>query len=91
NQLRALGELKVNNLDKTPQLSGALSIAQFDLAKFLDSVGHSLPAMAEGSLSKVELVSRLKGSPTSVALEDLNLKLDGSTFTGRIAVDDFAK
>ena len=91
NQLRALGELKVNNLDKTPQLSGALSIAQFDLAKFLDSVGHPLPAMAEGSLSKVELVSRLKGSPTSVALEDLNLKLDGSTFTGRIAVDDFAK
>ncbi|MCZ2986490.1 hypothetical protein NYY78_19405, partial [Acinetobacter baumannii] len=39
----------------------------------------------------VELVSRLKGTPTSVALEDLNLKLDGSTFTGRIAVDDFAK
>ena len=91
NQLRALGELKVNDLDKTPQLSGALSIAQFDLAKFLDSVGHPLPPMAEGSLSKVELVSRLKGTPTSVALEDLNLKLDGSTFTGRVAVDDFAK
>jgi len=91
NQLRALGELKVNDLDKTPQLSGALSIAQFDLAKFLDSVGNPLPPMAEGSLSKVELVSRLKGTPTSLALEDLNLKLDGSTFTGRIAVDDFAK
>ncbi|WLI07075.1 AsmA family protein [Pseudomonas sp. FP597] len=91
NQLRALGELKVNDLDKTPQLSGALSIAQFDLAKFLDSIGSPLPPMAEGSLSKVELVSRLKGTPTSVALEDLNLKLDGSTFTGRVAVDDFAK
>lgn len=91
NQLRALGELKVNDLDKTPQLNGALSIAQFDLAKFLDSVGHPLPAMAPGSLSKVELVSRLTGTPTSVALEDLNLKLDESTFTGRIAVDDLAK
>lgn len=91
NQLRALGELKVNDLNKSPQVSGALSIAQFDLAKFLDSIGHPLPPMADGSLSKVELVSRLKGTPTSVALEDLNLKLDGSTFTGRIAVDDFAK
>ncbi|WP_395609568.1 AsmA family protein [Pseudomonas sp. B22129] len=91
NQLRALGELKVNDLSKTPQLNGALSIAQFDLAKFLDSVGHPLPPMAEGSLSKIELVSRLKGTPTSAALEDLNLKLDGSTLTGRIAVDDFAK
>ncbi|WP_421553666.1 AsmA family protein [Pseudomonas yamanorum] len=91
NQLRALGELKVNDLDKTPQLNGALSIAQFDLAKFLDSVGNPLPPMAAGSLSKVELVSRLKGTPTSLALEDLNLKLDDSTFTGRVAVDDFAK
>ncbi|MDY0833499.1 AsmA family protein [Pseudomonas sp. SED1] len=91
NQLRALGELKANDLDKTPQLSGALSIAQFDLAKFLDSVGNPLPPMAAGSLSKVELVSRLKGTPTSLALEDLNLKLDDSTFTGRVAVDDFAK
>ncbi|MBY8970670.1 MULTISPECIES: AsmA family protein [unclassified Pseudomonas] len=91
NQLRALGELKVNDLDKTPQVSGALSVAQFDLAKFLESVGHPLPAMAPGSLSKVELVSRLKGTPTSVALENLNLKLDESTFSGRVAVDDFAK
>ena len=86
-----LGELKANDLDKTPQISGALSVAQFDLAKFLESVGHPLPAMAPGSLSKVELVSRLKGTPTSVALENLNLKLDASTFTGRVAVDDFAK
>ncbi|WP_294738827.1 AsmA family protein [uncultured Pseudomonas sp.] len=91
NQLRALGELKVNDLNKTPQVSGALSIAQFDLAKFLDSVGNPLPPMAAGSLSKVELVSRLKGTPTSLALEDLKLKLDESTFTGRVAVDDFAK
>ncbi|KRP72190.1 cell envelope biogenesis protein AsmA [Pseudomonas paralactis] len=91
NQLRALGELKVNDLDKTPQVSGALSVAQFDLAKFLESIGHPLPAMAPGSLSKVELVSRLKGTPTSVALENLNLKLDESTFSGRVAVEDFAK
>ncbi len=91
NQLRALGELKVNDLDKTPQVSGGISIAQFDLAKFVDSVGQKLPAMAEGSLSKVELVSRLAATPTSLSLDDLNLKVDDSTFSGRIAVEDFAK
>ncbi|MGY2290888.1 AsmA family protein [Pseudomonas sp. SDO528_S397] len=91
NQLRALGEIKVNDLDKTPQINGALSIAQFDLASFLNSVGSPLPPMAAGSLSKVELVSRLTGTPTSLAMEDLNLKLDASTFTGRVAVEDFAK
>jgi AsmA protein len=91
NQLRALGEVKVNDLDKTPQVSGGISIAQFDLAKFVDSIGQKLPAMAEGSLSKVELVSRLAATPTSLALDNLNLKVDDSTFTGRIAVEDFAK
>ncbi|WP_414159072.1 AsmA family protein [Pseudomonas sp. BNK-45] len=91
NQLRALGELKVNDLDKTPQISGGISIAQFDLAKFVDSIGQTLPAMAAGSLSKVELVSRLQGTPSSLALEDLNLKLDDSTFSGRLAIEDFDK
>jgi len=91
NQLRALGELKVNDLDKTPQISGGLSIAQFDLAKFIDSIGQKLPAMAEGSLSKVELVSRVTGTPTSVSFDNINLKVDDSNFSGRIAVEDFAK
>ncbi|AOE63360.1 AsmA family protein [Pseudomonas corrugata] len=91
NQLRALGELKVNDLDKTPQLSGGISIAQFDLANFVDSIGQKLPAMGEGSLTKVELASRIAGTPTSVELNNINLKLDDSSFSGRIAVEDFAK
>ncbi|WP_166218463.1 AsmA family protein [Pseudomonas atagonensis] len=91
NQLRALGELKANDLDKTPQISGGISIAQFDLAKFVDSIGQTLPAMAEGSLSKVELVSRVSATPSSVAFDNINLKLDDSSFSGRIAVEDFAK
>lgn len=91
NQLRALGELKANDLDKTPQISGGLSIAQFDLAKFVDSIGQKLPAMAEGSLSKVELSSHVAGTPTSLSLDNINLKLDDSTFSGRIAIEDFAK
>jgi len=91
NQLRALGELKVNDLDKTPQVSGGISIAQFDLAKFVESIGQKLPAMTEGSLSKVELVSRLAATPTSLALDSINLKVDDSTFSGRIAVEDFAR
>lgn len=91
NQLRALGELKANSLDKTPQISGGLSIAQLDLAKFLDSIGQTLPTMAPGSLSKFELVTQLSATPTSVSFDDLKLNLDDSTFNGRIAIEDFAK
>ncbi|WP_297838627.1 AsmA family protein [Pseudomonas sp.] len=91
NQLRALGELHLRDLDKTPQLSGGLSIAQFSLRDFLEGIGQTLPDMADGSLNKVELVGRLTGNPNSLAVEDLNMKVDDSTFSGRIAVDDFAK
>jgi AsmA protein len=91
NQLRALGELHVRDLDKTPQLSGGLSIASFNLREFLDSIGQPAPALGEGSLNKFEMVTRLAATPTSVALDDLTLKLDDSTITGRVAVDDFAK
>ncbi len=91
NQLRALGELRARELDKTPQLSGGLSIAQVDVRTFFENIGQPLPPMADGALSKVEMVTRLSGTPTSVVLDGLNLKLDDSTFTGRVAIDDFAK
>jgi AsmA protein len=92
NQLRALGELKVRNLDNAPKLEGALSIAPFNLREFLEGIGQPLPAMADAkALSQVELVSRLSGSQTSLALDELKLNLDGSQFTGTLAVADFAR
>ncbi|WP_442514139.1 AsmA family protein [Pseudomonas promysalinigenes] len=92
NQLRALGELNLRDLDKQPQLSGGLSIAQFDLRSFLDGIGHPLPATQDAAaFAKLELVTRLQGTPTSLTLADLAVKLDDSTFTGRVAIEDFAK
>lgn len=92
NQLRGLGELKARDLDSEPKLSGALTVAQFNLREFLQSTGQELPAMADGNaLGKAELVSRLSGTQNSLALEELTLKLDDSTFTGQIAVSDFAR
>ncbi|HBK50313.1 AsmA family protein [Pseudomonas putida] len=92
NQLRALGELNLRDLDKAPQLSGGLSIAQFSLRTFLESIGHPLPATNDpAAFAKLELVTRLQGTPSSLALEDLAVKLDDSTFSGRVAVEDFAK
>ena len=92
NQLRALGELKLRNLDKQPALEGGLSIAQFNLREFLDGIGQPVPAMSDSSaLGSVELVSRLQGSANSLTLQELTLKLDESTFTGNLSVSDFAK
>ena len=87
-----LGELKARDLDKEPKISGAMTVAQFNLREFLQGTGQQLPAMTDGNaLNRAELVSRLSGTANSLALEELTLKLDDSTFTGRIAISDFAR
>lgn len=92
NQLRALGELKLHDLDKTAQLEGNLSIAQLSLREFLTSIGVELPAMRDAaSLGQFELSSRLAGTPNNLAFNDLALKLDGGSFNGSLAIDDFTK
>lgn len=92
NQLRALGELKVRDLDKQPQLSGGLSIAPVNLREFLTTIGQKLPPMSDAkALKQFELVTRLSGTANSLTLEDLKLSLDDSHFTGQLALADFAK
>jgi AsmA protein len=92
NQLRALGELKVRDLDKTPKLSGGLSIAPLNLREFLATIGQKLPPMKDDkSLGQFELVTRLTGTDNSLNFEELQVKLDDSSFTGKLAIADFTK
>ncbi len=91
NQLRALGELNARDLNSEPKVTGGLSIAQMDLRAFMDGLNQPLPAMADGSLSQFEMVARLDGTPNSLALNNLAVKLDGSSFAGSLAIADFAK
>ncbi|MEH6485986.1 MULTISPECIES: AsmA family protein [Pseudomonas] len=93
NQLRALGEIKVTELDqKAPKLTGGLSIAEINLREFLSGIGHQLPPMNDDkTLRKFELVTRLSGSPDSVQLDDLKVQLDDSKFTGNLAIASVTK
>jgi AsmA protein len=92
NQLRAIGELKLRDLDKAAQLQGGLSIAKFNLREFLGGLGVELPAMRDGnSLQQFELSTRLAGTPNSLTLNELSLQLDDSSFSGNLAISDFAK
>lgn len=92
NQMRALGEIKARELGEDAKISGGLSIASLNLREFLDGIGVQLPAMQAGdALNQFELVSRLNGSSKGMMFEELNLKLDGSTFTGKLGVADVSK
>ncbi|MDP3978814.1 MAG: AsmA family protein [Pseudomonas sp.] len=92
NQLRALGEVKIRDLDSEPKLTGGLSVAPVNLREFLATIGQTLPPLNDdNALSQFELVGRLSGSPTSLTMQELKLKLDDSSFSGQIGIADFAK
>jgi AsmA protein len=92
NQLRGLGELKLAELQGEPKVTGTLSIAQLHLAEFLAGIGQQLPKMADNTaLNSAELVTKVSGNGKGVSLDEMNLKLDGSTFTGQVAIADFAR
>ena len=92
NQLNALGELKLRELDDQPKLEGGLSVAEFDLRAFLDGIDQSLPPMADANtLRRVSLATRLAGSRNSLALQDLKLKVDDSNLAGLLAINDLER
>lgn len=92
NQLKALGEIKVSELDQHAQLSGALSIAPVNLQEFLNGIGIELPAMADKkALSHFELSTRLQGTLNSLVLNEMALSIDQTALTGSAGIKDFAQ
>lgn len=90
NQLKALGELQVTELDKQAQLSGALSIAAVNLQEFLNGVGIQLPQMSDQkALSHFQLNTQLQGTPNSLVLNDMALNIDQTALTGSAGIKDF--
>lgn len=92
NELEALGELRVQNLNDKPELSGALSIARLDLRAFLTGAGQRLPEMADtNTLKDFEFNSLIKGSAKALYFTELSLSLDQSHFSGDIGFTDIGQ
>tara|TARA_Y100000748_G_scaffold117113_1_gene98278 strand:+ start:19016 stop:21190 length:2175 start_codon:yes stop_codon:yes gene_type:complete len=90
--MRATGQLKMSDLDSEPQLAGRLDVAAFDARDLLRDLGQPLPDMADpGALSSVALSANLKGSTSSLMLNDLQLALDGFALQGSLGVADFER
>lgn len=90
NQLKALGELHVSELDQQAQLNGALSIAPVNLHEFLTGIGVVLPEMADkNALSHFELNTRLHGTLNSFMLNQMTLSIDQTAISGNAGIKDF--
>lgn len=81
------GNVKVTNLDTSPIVAGKLSSNTFSPKALLTRLGIEAPVTAdEKVLSKASLSVTLAATPASAALDDLIIKLDDTTFTGKASV-----
>lgn len=88
NNLRVLGDLKAEHLDREPRFSGALSVARFDLNEFLSSLGwtpaQSLPPSA---LRSVEAVIQGSATEHQLNLEHIRFQVDGQSLEAQLALN----
>lgn len=92
NQLKGMGELQIDNLNSSTDLSGRLSLAAFSLRDFLPGIGVELPAMQnKTALGHFELNSEFQGSADRLMLNNATLRLDDSTLKGELGVSSLAK
>ncbi|MEM7015790.1 MAG: AsmA family protein [Pseudomonadota bacterium] len=84
--------IQVSQVMTAPQLNGDLQLKELDLKALMANLG--LPAIEttdDTALRKIDLSTKLAGSPTGVALSDLQFILDSTTLTGSASVAEFEK
>ena len=87
NQLKGMGELQVEQLNDSPAIAGQLSLAAFNLREFLPGIGITLPAMqSKSALGHFELTAQLQGTRNSLLLDNASIRMDDSSFTGKLGI-----
>lgn len=91
--LQALGITVDGNLQGKDSLAtGTLKIADFNPRDVMRRLGVKPPQTADPKvLSKASLSTEIGASPKTLDLKKLAIKLDESTLTGNIAIEDFRK
>ena len=94
--LNALGlelqlSLKGEQIIDSPRFSGELSSNEFVPRALMAELGIALPEMADPAvMGKAKLSSRFTATLDQVALNELSVKLDDTTFGGKASVANFA-
>ena len=85
--LEASGNLAVTNFDTDQQVSGTLSVKQFDAKAMLKQLaGTEVDTADPKALTAVALEATIGGSAQALALNPLKVVLDDSTLQGNLSV-----
>ena len=89
--LAMTGDIKVTELDKTPQASGRVKIPPLDPRALMKSFGVTYETTDKSALSNLGLSSEFSASANHLALKKLDAKLDESVLRGSLAIRNFSK
>ncbi|MCG8632593.1 MAG: AsmA family protein, partial [Desulfobacterales bacterium] len=81
------GELKAENIQTTPGVTGQVDLSLKKLRKFMAAMDMPLPATADSKVfSVLELETKISGTRDSLALKGIKARLDDTGVTGRISL-----
>lgn len=89
--LHITGQVVAQGLNKTPQFSGRVAVAQFDPRAVAANLGIELPELqGENVLTSASLKAQFSATPNSARISRLRINLDDTTLTGSARVTDFS-
>jgi len=79
-------DLTVSGFGQEPQITGTLDVGKFSLKELLSDLGQpAIETEDPDAMKAVAFTTAIGGEPGTVALTDLSLTLDNTTFTGSAA------
>jgi AsmA protein len=87
------GDIKTSKvLSDNPNFVGNIIVKPFNLRQLANNLNVELPVMADDStLKRVQLTTEFEGSTQHINAKQLNMTLDQSKLSGRLAINNFAK
>ncbi|MCM2131426.1 AsmA family protein [Larsenimonas rhizosphaerae] len=87
NDFRLVGHLALTGLDKAPAYEGQVTLAPFNLRKWLEQhAGATLASADNQALTRIALDSPIKGDMNTLMLSGLDVSLDDQNFNGQAAM-----
>lgn len=82
--------LNLTDVQQNLAYQGQIKLEDTNVRHWLAALGTELETANDSALSKVNLSSNLAGDSNKIALDNVNLQLDKTRFSGSLAVTDFA-
>ena len=87
--LKLGGRIRISHLDTAPVTDGAISVAEFNAKKLLESLSMEAPQTSDpDALTRVSLESVIRAGSNQLVINPLTIRIDDSTLSGEVSLPD---